>query len=117
MPLFEWGPNPDPLKIRLAEDADFRLFLRIPEVSSVDGSPLDPWPVGISVTIRFIRVTGDPIIWPATIDPNDARRLGWDVDKAVTRPVLDEFRAGNIKAARWFIEDDYMGKGVVKDVT
>lgn len=117
MPSFEWGAHPDPLKINLAEDTDFRTFLRIPETSSVDGAPLDPWPTDISVELRFIRVTGDPIVWVASIDVDDNRRLGWDVDKAETRPVLDEFRAGNIKAARWFIEDDYMGRGVVKDVT
>jgi hypothetical protein len=112
----EFGPDPQRLTVKLAEDTAFRQYVRIP-LTAADGTPLDPWQPGVPIELRFIRISEEPVVWAASIDPNNTRRCGWDVSKADTAPVLEMVRAGQIKAVRWFSGDDYLGHGVVKDVT
>ena len=113
----EFGPAPEALTVKLADDADFVQYVRIPSLDSA-GQPTPPWPDDQAIELRWIKANGDPpIAWTAAIDPDDDHLMGWNVDKAVSGPVLTSFRSNALVAARWFIGDLYLGKGRIKDVT
>lgn len=113
---FTFGPQPEKLKVNLAEDAEFTLTLEIP-VLDEDGTPLEPWPEDAALEFRFVMFEDPPVIWTAEIDPDNNRIMSWNIDPDGTAPLLTAFRAGNIKAARWYFDDAYKGKGEVVDVT
>jgi hypothetical protein len=43
MANIQFGPNPARLTVKIAEDADFVQYARIPPVDG-KGKPTDPWP-------------------------------------------------------------------------
>jgi hypothetical protein len=117
MASVQFGPNPARLIVKLAQDADFVQFVRIPPTDA-KGRPTDPWPDDQAIELRWIKASGDPpIVWTAAIDPDDDHLMGWNIDKAEVNPVLNLFRTNQLVAARWFIGDLYQGKGTIQDVT
>jgi len=71
------GWKPPRLIVNLNRDGDF-----VAELVSDTGD----FPVDTEIELRFNRVGGLPIVWPATIVGDSAR---WEVDKVDVAAVLD----------------------------
>jgi hypothetical protein len=86
MANIQFGPKPARLTVKIAEDADFGQYVRIPPVDG-KGRPPDPWPADQAIELRWGKVNGDPpTVWTAEIDPDDDHLMGWNIDKAEVKP-------------------------------